>query len=138
MNPMADTGLRQRLELLRLRGARQRLDLSLALDDLAREAGGLRRGGAMVLAALRWLSARRRDAGAAGTATDEGRMSTLLNRLQWILPLFGVLFPGSPARRVARLRKVLDAGAVLILVHRLLKRAPQAPAEEPSANKNRP
>jgi len=134
---MADTGLRQRLELLRLRGARQRLELALALDDLAREAGGLRRGGALVLSALRWLSARRRDAGE-GAAESGGTISKLLVRLQWIVPLFGVLFPGSSARRLARVRRVLDASAVLILIHRLLKRTPAAPGDPESAKKSRP
>jgi hypothetical protein len=115
---MPDTGrertstLTERLEELRLKGARNRLALCLALTDLREEAGQLR-GAGIAMNLLRAFSGR---GGLAGWVGE-------LKRLRWLLPFLSSLLSSKGSRRVMRqLRGVLEAGTLGVFIYGLLRR----------------
>ncbi len=114
------------LELLRVQGARQRLELSLALDDLARETGGVRRGVRVVMTLLRTIGGGQAGAPpAAGAAA--GRGTGLLRQL---LPLALALLAGRrAARAVGRVRWAVEAGTLGLLGYRIVRRLWRKPGK---------
>ena len=125
MTPVrAESDLRQRLEGVRLRGARQRLELALALEELADHGAGLRRGAALLVAAARWLGA-----WAPGAPTDSGRGTARWQRmLRLLATAVGIAGGIGTAPHRARLRRVADLGALALLLYRLWRRRRKAPA----------
>jgi len=115
MNSPADhrsrNDLRQRLEILRVQGARHRLELAMSLEMLASETGGIRRGAGVVLSILGMV---------AGGGRGKGMLRAVLRTL---LPVVLSMFAGSRAARSAgQLRSTLEIGALLLVVYRAVKR----------------
>jgi hypothetical protein len=117
-----ESSLQQRLELLRIQGARHRLELSLSLETLLSETGGIRRGAGVVLSLL-------------GMAAGGGRGGSVLRAVgRGLFPVLLSLFAGSRAARTAsNLRSTLEIGALGLIVYRYIRRvlrrsdAPPAP-----------
>jgi hypothetical protein len=117
-----DRDLRQRLEILRVQGARHRLELAMALQALVTETGGIRRGAGMVLSVLGM---------AAGTGGGKGWMRALGRGL---VPILLSVFAGSrAARSVGHLRSTLELGALGLIVLRYLKRVLRRTEAPPEA-----
>jgi len=119
----AERDLRQHLETVRLRGARQRLELALALEEVADHGAGVRRGAALLVAAARWLGSRRPGAHEDGERGPM-RWPSLLRLLALAI---GVAAGSGSARRWAGLRRAADLGALALLLHRLWRRRRRAP-----------
>lgn len=103
--------LRQRLEILRIRGARHRLELALSIETLASNTGGMRRGLGSLLSFVGMLSG----------GHGKGALRTVLRGL---LPVVISMFAGSRAvRSVGRVRTALEVGALVLLIYRTIKRA---------------
>ncbi len=115
--------LRQRLEILRVQGARHRLELAMSIETLATETGGIRRGLGRFLSLV-------------GLVAGGGMGKSLLRTvLRGLIPVALSMFAGTRAARSAgRLRNVLEVGALGLLIYRTIKRAlkksgSQRPAE---------
>ena len=120
--------LRQRLEILRVQGARHRLELAMSLETLASETGGIRRGLGRFLSLLGLV---------AGGGTGKSVLRTVLRGL---IPVALSMFAGTRAARSAgRLRNVLEAGALGLLIYRTIKRAlnKSGPKRPPETQKDR-
>lgn len=119
--PRAD--LRQQLEILRLQGARHRLDLAVSLETLVHETGGIRRGAGVLLSVL-------------GVVAGGGRGKGFLHAaLRGLLPVVLSMFAGSRAARSAgHLRSTLEVGALGLIVYRYIKRILRRPEEAPTAS----
>ena len=103
--------LRQRLEILRVQGARHRLELAMALETLVLETGGMRRGAATVLSVLGVV---------AGSGPGKGLWRTVGRGL---IPILLSVFAGSrAARSVGHLRSTLEIGALALIVFRYVRR----------------
>lgn len=122
-----DRNLHQRLEALRLRGARQRLEVTLALDAFAQQTAGLRGGGAWLGAAMRWLWARSPDPQTSSAGTSGRSIGGAAAVLALVASVFG---SARHARRLARVRTALDLGALALLLYRHWRRRRQEPASD--------
>lgn len=117
----AEDDLRQHLELLRIQGARHRLELALSLETLVTETGGMRRGAGMLLRVLGMLAGR----GSGGMLGTLGR---------GLIPILLSAFAGSrAARSVGALRSTLEIGALGLIVYRYMRRILRKPEDPPSA-----
>ena len=115
-----DDDLRQRLEILRVQGARHRLELAMSLETLVTETGGMRRGAGMVLSVLGMVS---------GNGRGKGLLRTVL---RGAIPIVISMFAGSrAARSVGHLRSTLEIGALGLIVYRYVRRVLRKP--EPAA-----
>ena len=118
-----DNDLRQRLEILRVQGARHRLELAMSLETLVTETGGIRRGAGVVLSLLGMVAGRGRGNGWLG-AVGRGLVPILLS-----------VFAGSRAARSAHhLRSTLEIGALGLIVFRYIKRVLRKPEPPPAAD----
>jgi hypothetical protein len=115
-----DKDLRQRLEILRVQGARHRLELAISLENLVAETGGIRRGAGIVLSLLGMV---------AGGGPGKG---LLLSVGRGLIPILLSVFAGSRAARSAgHLRSTLELGALGLIVFRYIRgvlRKPAAPS----------
>jgi hypothetical protein len=116
-----DNGLHERLERLRIQGARHRLELAVALETLVNETGGMRRGAGVVLSVL-------------GMVAGGGRGAGVLRALgRGLFPVLLSLFAGSRAARTAsNLRSTLEIGALGLIVYRYIRRVLGKPEETPA------
>jgi hypothetical protein len=117
----AKTPLQQRRDLLRIKGARHRLELAMAVETLVSETGGIRRGAGTVLSML-------------GMLAGGGRGGSLLRALgRGLIPVLLSLFAGSRAARTAsNLRSTLEIGALGLIVYRYIRRVLRKPEEPPA------
>jgi len=104
--------LRHRLEILRVQGARHRLELAMSIETLATETGGIRRGLGRFLSVL-------------GLVAGGGMGKSVLRAVvRGLIPVALSMFAGTRAARSAgRLRNVLEVGALGLLIYRTIKRA---------------
>ena len=101
------------LDLLRVQGARQRLELGLALEDLARDTSGVRRGARFVFALLRTV----------GGGAVPGAGGAGLGLVRRLLPLLLALLAGRrAARTLGRVRRAVEAGTLGLLAVRIVRR----------------
>jgi hypothetical protein len=118
-----DKDLRQRLEILRLQGARHRLELAMSLETLVTETGGIRRGAGVVLSLL-------------GMVAGGGRGKGLLGAVgRGLIPILLSVFAGSRAARSAgHMRSTLEIGALGLIVFRYIRRVLRKPETPPAAD----
>lgn len=122
----------ERLELLRVKGARHRLAMIVALAELREDTGRLRGAGGIAMGILRAFSRGRVGGGIAGGLADglaNGLANSVagwigqLKRMRWLLPLLSSALSSKGSRRVMRaLRGGLEAVTLGVFIYGLLRR----------------